>query len=234
MEVKKPALLIISTLIFVAIMGIIIYLFSTHPMGVDFTTYKELGPDQVADLSPLAGSNVTVRGIVKLNSTNGHYCFGDQKDIITYIHHKIEVEPGGKTIDRLESFGARNFIVDVKGKTIEVKGQAVQIFDPEKQIKIKELQNQYIDTVRENKEYSIFGTVIWDTQNRPCIEPFRITTASIADVKQEAAALNRSLSLKQYLAVFFTAAVYVFVLLGFKVFGPAEETAHNEQKPENK
>ena len=232
MEVRNTTNFIIFTLIFLVAMGAIIYFFSQHPMGADFTGFKVLTGDESGKLDSFIGERVAVRGKVEAEKADDLITVGTQKDVVAYIDKQFDPTKGriGKTVN--VGRDGREFKLVTDGGSIPVKGLPVQVFDHKSRIVSPQDPNRYMDTVRQGKVYSIFGTVQKGITGTAVLIPFRITNQEIKEVVDAAAKANKQMDFIRYLSVFAIVAIYVTAMMRGNVFGPPEpeETGDKDDK----
>lgn len=232
MEVRNKALFIVSTFLLVAAMTGIIFLFSRHPMGADFTTYKLINVKQLREPVLLRGERVAVRGEVSVNDPEKLLTLGENKNVIGYIKKRIDrTQPEGAP-PMYEDFRTLNFRINVNGVLLPVRGQPEQVEEVVGRLKAAEDPDLYWDLIQAGKEYSIFGTIRITPTGEAYLVPYRVTSAPISRVQQEAARINKKVNFTQYLSVFAVVAIYIAVLWLGKVFGPPEEETEEDEEIE--
>lgn len=230
MEVRNSTNFIIFSLIFLIGMGGIVYFFSQHPMGSDFTRYQVVSAENLGQLENFEGQRIAVRGKLEAENPEELIKAGEQKDIITYIDKQFDPTKGkaGETLNMGRN-GIDSKLV-VGGNTIPVRGLPVQIFDIKHNIVSPQDPNRYLVTVRQGNDYSIFGTIQKGITGKPVLVPYRITDTAIQEVIDSAAKTNKQMDFIRYLSIFAIVAIYITALLRGGVFGPPEPEAEKETK----
>ncbi len=232
MEVRNTTNFIIFSLIFLLGMGGIVYFFSQHPMGSDFTRYQVLSTEDLSKLENFNEQRIAVRGKLEAENPQELIKAGNHKDIIAYIDKQFDPTKGkaGATLNI-----SRNGI-DCKliagNVSIPVRGLPVQIFDIKNNIISPQDPNRFLVTLRQGNEYSIFGTVQKGITGKSVLVPYRVTDASIQDVVDSAAKANKQMDFIRYLSIFALVAIYITALLRGGVFGPPEPEAEAEAEAE--
>lgn len=228
MELRNSTNFIIFSLIFLIGMGGIVFFFSQHPMGSDFTRYQVLSGEDLNKLENFNEQRVAVRGKLEAENPEELIKAGDQKDIIAYIDKQFDPTKGkaGATINM-----SRNGIDSkllVGSTSISVRGLPVQIFDIKHNIVSPQDPNRYLVTTRQGNDYSIFGTIQKGITGKPVLVPYRITDTAIQEVIDSAAKTNKQMDFIRYLSIFAIAAIYITALLRGGIFGPPEPESEKE------
>ncbi|MCE1248520.1 MAG: hypothetical protein LWY06_17930 [Firmicutes bacterium] len=232
MEVRNNTRFLIFTLILIALMGVVIYMFREHPMGADFSQFKMLNHQDLANPGENFGKRVVVRGRVTPAAPGKYVDFANQKNVLGYIEAKTDPTAGNNAKPSYVRFGAVDFFIQVDASRILVVGQPEQIIDTRNRIYATSTPGQYVDMIREGNDYSIFGTIGKDNAGNYILIPYRVTFQEIQPVAKEAAELNRKMAFIQYLSIFAIVAAYVIALAKGGVFGPPEAEEGNGEKKE--
>lgn len=228
MEVRNSTNFIIFSLIFLLGMGGIVWYFSQHPMGADFTGYQVISGEDLNKPDNLIERRIAIRGKLEAEKPDELIKVGEQKDIIAYIDKQFDPTKGksGETLNiGRDGIDGR---LTAAGASIPMRGLPVQIFDARHNIVSPQDSNRYLVTIRQGNEYSVFGTIQKSVSGQFVLTPYRITDSPIQDVIDEAAKANRQMDFIRYLSIFALAAVYITALLRGGVFGPPEPEAEAE------
>ena len=228
MELRNSTNFIIFSLIFLIGMGGIVYFFSQHPMGSDFTRYKVLSNEDLNKLENFYEQRIAIRGKLEAENPEELIKAGEQKDVIAYIDKQFDPTKGkaGATLNMGRNGIDSRLVTD--GTSIPVRGLPAQIFDIKHNIVSPQDPNRYLVTVRQGNEYSIFGTIQKGITGKPVLAPYRITDAAIQEVVDTAAKTNKQMDFIRYLSIFAIVAIYITALLRGGVFGPPEPESEKE------
>jgi hypothetical protein len=223
MEVRKPVHFIISTSILVAVMIAIVFTFSMHPMGADFTQFFELNEQDIHNLKNLEGLRIAIRGIVTADEADKMLTVQEENAILGYI--RINTAVSSKFY---EDFKTVKFSLFVNEQRIPVRGQPEQIVNSEDHLSAggeetdtgKKNDVIYDDkdsdviyqVIREGGEYSIFGTLKKNQAGRIILVPYRVTSTPITTVKNQADQINRKMNSTQYLMIFSILTLFILFL----------------------
>lgn len=221
MEIRNTGRFIIMTVILIAAMVSVIILFSGHPMGADFSKFKELTAKDLDNPAQFAEQRVAVRGKVEADDSSKLISVGKDKAYIGFIEKKRDLSGGKYAKDRYLSLAIIDFSVNLDGKKLPVRGQPQQIFEYVRLRKTNPADpTQYIDTIAQGQEYSIFGTLHQTAPGQVVLEPYRVTFEDIPQVKGRAEKDNKQIAFIQYLSIIAVIIIYVVGILKGGVFGP--------------
>jgi len=233
MEVRNTGRFLVFTIILILAMGLIIYMFSKHPMGADFTRFKTLKANDVKNLESFVDQRVAISG--KVEAENEKDLGGDlkRKDIIAFIKKRRDPTSRGPGHSTPVESGAIEFNIIVDGIKIPVNGPPQQILDSKNMIVSTQNANEYAETIRQGNEYSIFGTVQKNVEGKIVLVPYRVTAEDIDSVKAQAAKDNKKTSFIQYLSIFAVVVAYLLAIFKGNVFGPPAPEEKEEDVAES-
>jgi hypothetical protein len=240
MDVKKPTYFVIATFILVVALMAVIFKYSQHPLGADFTTFKSVTSEEIKNSSSLIEKRICLRGIAKAESEESIINqLDDMKDlkdkrILGYI--KVKILPGQGKFGQFiyEKFDTKRFNICVGDAVLPVSGQPEQLDSPKDMIKSDGNPNTYWMTLREGIEYSIFGTVKSEN-GKAVLVPYLITTAGIEDVVRKTVETNKKVNLTQFVIIFVIVLGYIVFLWQGGVLGKSadEENTNSRQEQSN-
>jgi len=231
MEIRNTTRFLVLTIFLIIAMVVIIYLFSHHPMGADFSKFTELKAKDLQNLGAFNGQRVSVRGQVT-KAEPGKIIQNLPKNVIGYIEKEVDPTSGKRGREKYINFETNDFNVNIDGSSILVQGQPEKIVDTKNRIQNPVIPNRYVETIRQGNEYSVFGNIIQNQSGKFILKPYMVATQDIKSFKEEASKINKRLTFIQYLSIFAIVIIYIVSLWKMDIFGPPtpEEEESDEYK----
>jgi len=203
---------IIFTIFVIAAIVLTLWLFSVPTMGDDFSKYLTLKPDEAGSLNNYIDKKVAVRGISILLDPKKLKKIGYHQDIIAFIKART-VYSGRKRRTEYIAGESNDFYIENGKNKFLISGTPKQIFDYKSNIDGNEKSTYYM-TVRNGREYSVFGTVK-SGGGKTFIEPFRVTDIPIDKLKNKATKNKTTFNYIKYIVVGLFILVYVAGIFGY-------------------
>lgn len=198
MEIRNEKLFIIFTSILIVLMVSIIFGFSSHPLGADFTTYVELKGDDFKSLDSFSGRRIAVRGVVTITDPRQLFTIEHRDNIIGYIRQRNDPTAGRSGRDVYESFKSSDFTVTAGDAILTVKGQPEIIRDQPNRIVSQKDSSMFWDVIINGKEYSVLGEWHVTAPGKGEIIPYLVSYRPILAIKKKAEKENEKIAMVQY------------------------------------